>query len=80
MTVQDLKETLTSAEASPAAKERCVALIALYSASYSYALRTGGTQEHAVYSGNFDIFLYENDDIASIEAAEKELLRLAGAA
>jgi hypothetical protein len=77
MTVQELKETLTSAEASPAARERATALLSLYSASVGYALKDGGTDEYSRWSGDFNIWLYENDSIESIEQAENELLRLA---
>ena len=78
MTVQDLKETLTSAEASPAARERATALLALYSASVGYALKDGGTDEYSRWSGDFNIWLHGEDSIEAINAAEKDSLRLAG--
>lgn len=72
-----LKAVIEDPVASPAEQTRAAALLALYAASISYALKDGGTTEYAAWSADFNLWLYENDSIESIEAAEKELLRLA---
>jgi hypothetical protein len=75
--VENLKAIMEDPAASPAEQTRAAALLALYAASVSYALKDGGTTEYSEWSANFNLWLYENDPIESIDSAEKELTRIA---
>ncbi len=74
-TLPKLRAVATDPDAAPDAKKHATALLAVYAASVEYALKNGGTQESAEFSGAFDLWLYSDDSVEDLARVEAELTR-----